>query len=73
MKQPGKQIVMALLRLAFDKFGATGVYYDCFAENTALKALALACGFSYAHSGSAELKKNGEAVILDYYHISEEK
>ncbi len=42
----GKQIVMALLKLAFEKHGATEVCYDCFAENTASKALALACGFS---------------------------
>ncbi len=67
----GKQIVRALLKLAFEKHGATEVSYDCFAKNNTSKALAIACGFSYAHSAEAELKKNGEAVILDYYRIGE--
>ena len=64
----GKQIVTALLHLAFEQ-GATEVAYDCFTENTASKQLALSCGFTYSHSEEAELLKNGEKVILDYYII----
>ncbi len=62
----GKQIVNALLKLAF-ALGATEVAYDCFARNTASRQLALTCGFTYSHSGEAELTKDGEKVILDYY------
>ena len=62
----GKQIVTALLNLAFE-LGATEVAYDCFTQNVASKRLALSCGFTYTHSEEAELMKNGEKVILDYY------
>jgi len=62
----GKQIVTALLNLAFE-LGATEVAYDCFAQNEASKRLALSCGFAYSYSEEAELMKNGEKVILDYY------
>ncbi len=64
----GKQIVTALLNLAFEQ-GAAEVEYDCFTENAASKQLALSCGFIYSHSKEAELMKNGEKVILDYYSI----
>lgn len=64
----GKQIVTALLKLAFE-LGATEVAYDCFTQNAASKQLALSCGFVYSHSEEAELMKKGEKVILDYYII----
>jgi len=64
----GKQIVTALLKLAFE-LGATEIAYDCFTQNTASKQLALSCGFTYTHSEEAELMKNGETVVLDYYLI----
>lgn len=66
----GKQIVAALLSLAFETHAADEVSYDCFAENTASRALALACGFSYDRAEVAELQKNGNAVILDHYLIA---
>lgn len=62
----GKQIVTALLNLAFE-LGATEVAYDCFTQNAASKQLALSCGFTYSHSEEAELMKNGKKVILDYF------
>ena len=64
----GKQIVTALLNLAFEH-GATEVAYDCFTQNTASKQLALSCDFTYSHSEEAELMKNGEKVILDYFEV----
>lgn len=64
----GKQIVTALLKLAFE-LGATAVAYDCFTQNAASKQLALSCGFTYSHSEEAERMKNDEKVILDYYSI----
>lgn len=62
----GKQIITALLKLAFE-LGATEVAYDCFTQNATSKQLALSCGFAYSHSEEAELMKDGEKVILDYY------
>lgn len=62
----GKQIVYALLNLAFEQ-GATEIAYDCFTQNKVSKRLALSCGFTYTHSEEAEFTKNGEKVILDYY------
>ena len=64
----GKQIVTALLKLAFE-LGATEVAYDCFIQNTASKHLVLSCGFTYSYSEEAELMKNGEKVVLDYYIV----
>lgn len=65
----GKQIVECLVHLAFEQ-GAAEVAYACFAQNSASKALALSCDFSYSHSEEAELSKNGEPVILDNYKIT---
>ncbi len=58
----GKQIVSALVNLAFNQYNASEVLYDCFAENTVSKALALACGFAYSHSAEAELKKTAKLL-----------
>ena len=63
----GKQIVACLLKLAFDECGATEVAYSCFAQNIVSKRLAKSCGFIYSHSEEAELLKNGEKVMLDYF------
>jgi len=62
----GRQIVNALAALAFEN-SASEIAYDCFRQNEASKRLALSCGFTYSHSGEAELLKNGEKVVLDYY------
>ena len=62
----GKQIVTALLKLAFE-LGATEVAYDCFTQNAVSKQLALSCGFTYSHSEEAKLMKNGKKVILDFF------
>lgn len=66
----GKQILKALIDLAFVENGAKELAYDCFYENEASKKLAVACGFTYTHSEESELPKNGEKVILDYYKLT---
>lgn len=65
----GKQILKALITLAFDELGAAELHYDCFRQNAASKRLARSCGFTYTHSEEAELLKDGEKVILDDYEI----
>ena len=68
----GKQILTAFISLAFDKLGAIELHYECFRQNEASKRLALSCGFAYTHSEEAELMKDGEKVILDYYEVKNE-
>ena len=63
----GKQVLQALLHLAFAVLHAETVNYDCFAENTISRHLALSCGFSYSHAEPAELQKDGQPVVLEYY------
>lgn len=65
----GNQILMAFISLAFDELDATELHYDCFKQNEVSKRLALSCGFTYTHSEEAELTKDGEKVILDYYEV----
>lgn len=59
----------AFLYFAFDELGATELHYDCFKQNEVSKRLVLSCGFTYTHSEEAELMKDGEKVILDYYEV----
>lgn len=66
----GKQILSALVDFAFEKENADVLLYDCFTQNTASKQLAQSCGFVYSHSKEAELQKDGETVILEYYYIN---
>lgn len=68
----GKQILKALLSLAAEK-QAVEVMYDCFKQNVVSKQLALSCGFTFSHSAEAELLKNGEEVILEYYRLADLK
>lgn len=68
----GKQILNAFISLAFDALGAAELHYDCFQQNDASKHLALSCGFTYTHSEKAELTKDGNEVILDYYEMKNE-
>ena len=65
----GKQILQALIKLTFEKLQGKELLYDCFRQNEASKGLALSCGFAYTHSEEAELLKDDEKVILDYYKL----
>lgn len=60
-------ILTALQSFAFDKLDATELHFDCFRQNEVSKRLALSCGFAFSHSEEAELTKDGEKVILEYY------
>lgn len=65
----GKQIVSGLRDYAFLQMKAKKLSYSCFAGNVISGKLAKACGLEYAYSEEAELRKNGETVMLDYYII----
>ncbi len=63
----GRQVLSALMTLAFEAQGATALWYDCFAENEVSRQLALKCGFLFHHSEEAELQKDGRTVMLEYF------
>lgn len=67
----GKQILAALIKLAFEECNALQLHYDCFEQNEISKRLALSCGFKYTHTEQAELLKNGESVKLAYYILNQ--
>lgn len=62
----GRQIVMALVKLAFE-LGAVEVAYECFRENDVSRHLAARCGFCFTHEDKAELPKNGQDVMMAHY------
>ena len=63
----GKQILLALTKLAFVEQDADELHYSCFSQNDISKKLALSCGFKYDHSQETELPKNGEIIALDHF------
>ncbi len=65
----GKEILHALIELAFDKLGAKVLRYECFKENTASRCLACSCGFRCIRTAKAELNKNGREVLLEHFEI----
>lgn len=65
----GKQILKALTALALE-LGAEQISFNCFRENAASRNLALSCGYRYVRTEEAELKKNGAAVLLDYFELT---
>lgn len=65
----GKQILLALTTLAAD-LGAHRVLYNCFQQNIPSRRLAQSCGYRYFKTEKAELTKNGENVLLDYFEYT---
>ena len=63
----GRQILTALLHLAFTELHAKELRYSCFAQNLVSKHLAESCGFVYTHTEETELPKTGGTVLLDHY------
>lgn len=66
----GKQILEVLVDLAFDERNAEELHYECFSENERSTYLARSCGFVYTHSEQAELRKDGNPVILRQYLLT---
>ena len=65
----GKEVLLALVRLAFDTLGGHGFRYGCFHENLASAALCKGCGFTYSHSKEQIREWDGYAYRCDYYTL----
>lgn len=63
----GKEVLRALVTLAFDTLGGRSFLYGCFHENLASAALCKGCGFSYSHSREQIRNWDGYAYRCDYY------
>ena len=65
----GRQILMALVNLAFEELGATKFVASCRSQNDASRQLQLACGFVYSHSEDRTDPRNGEPYVLEFYEL----
>ena len=63
----GREIVGALLALAFDGLGADAFIYGCFRENAPSAALCRSLGFAYDHSADETRRWDGLPYVCDYY------
>ena len=69
----GRQILMALVNLAFEELGATKFVASCRSQNDASRQLQLACGFVYSHSEDRTDPRNGAPYVLEFYELENNK
>ena len=67
----GKEMVKALLYIAFNWFGGKEFIYGCWKENTPSAALAKSLGFKYTHSLDEVREWDGMKYTADYFSITE--
>ena len=63
----GKQILQLLLKYCAETLGGEEFYYSTRAENTAAKALAASCGFTYRYSEQKTDLRSGQPYELEVY------
>jgi RimJ/RimL family protein N-acetyltransferase/3-methyladenine DNA glycosylase AlkD len=68
----GKEILAALLGLAFDRLKAHGFIYSCFQENARSAAVCKAFGFAYTHSQNGVRQWDGHPYISDCYRLDKD-
>ena len=68
----GKQILMALLKEAFDDLHAIKFIVSCRSANIASRKLISACGFNYIKSENRVDSRNGENYILELYEMKKD-
>lgn len=66
----GKQILMELVKEAFNELGADKFVSSCRSKNEASRQLQLSCGFTYAHSENRIDSRTGEAYVLEFYELT---
>ena len=69
----GKEVLNALLELAFDRCSGRRFLYGCFHENEASAALAKSCGFVYIHSKPMTRDWDGYEYLCDFYELRHEE
>lgn len=63
----GREVLCALVDLAFRERGGKRFLYGCFRENTRSAALCRSCGFVYSHSETLTREWDGYAYLCDFY------
>ncbi len=63
----GKQILQLLLKYC-SSLGGKEIYYSTRGNNTASKALALSCGFTYQYAEKKTDMRTGEPYELEFYY-----
>ena len=68
----GKEVLLALVKLAFSERGGRSFLYGCFHENAASAALCKSCGFQYSHTAEQVREWDGLPYRCDYYKLVRE-
>lgn len=69
----GKEILNLLLEYCADTLGGMEFYYSTRTANTASKALAHSCGFSFHHFEQKTDPRDGEPYVLECYNKKSKK
>ena len=67
----GREVLGALVDLAFRRLGGHRFIYGCFHENTASAAVCKSCGFVYTHSEKAVRDWDGYEYLCDFYELTD--
>ena len=65
----GRQVLMALVKQAFDELGAEKFIASCRSHNNASRQLQLACGFTYSHSENRIDPRDETDYVLEFYEL----
>ena len=65
----GKEMLEALVSLAFDKLGGHTFLYSCFRENTPSASLCKALGFQYTHTDTGTRGWDGYPYTCDHFEL----
>ncbi len=65
----GKEMLEALVSLAFDKLDGHTFLYSCFRENTPSASLCKALGFQYTHTDTATRGWDGYPYTCDHFEL----
>ena len=66
----GKELLRALVGLAFGELGGRRFLYSCFHGNVASEALCRGCGFVYTHSDRAVRERDGYEYLCDHFELN---
>ncbi|MBO4887092.1 MAG: GNAT family N-acetyltransferase [Firmicutes bacterium] len=69
----GKELLNALIQLAFERLGGHRFVYAAFHENEASIALCRSCGFVYSRSRKETRQRDGKEFLCDYYELKKTK
>lgn len=66
----GKEMLEALVSLAFDKLGGHTFLYSCFRENTPSASLCKTLGFQYTHTDTGTRGWDGYPYTCDHFELN---